>query len=44
MILMKQCMKHQRPNPFIFCSNYDTGLLYSFSMFEGLGIKSVYLQ
>ena len=24
--LMKLCMKHQRPKPFIFCSNYDPGL------------------
>ena len=25
-ILMKLCMKHQRPRPFIFCSNYDPWL------------------
>ena len=25
-ILMKLCMKHQRPKPFIICSNYDPGL------------------
>ena len=25
LILMKLCMKHQRPKPFIFCSNYDPG-------------------
>ena len=24
--LMKLSMKHQRPKPFIFCSNYDPGL------------------
>ena len=23
LILMKLCMKHQRPKPFMFCSNYD---------------------
>ena len=26
MILMKLCMKHQRPKPFIICANYDPGL------------------
>ena len=26
MILTKLCMKHQRPKPFIFCSNYDPEL------------------
>ena len=26
LILMNLCMKHQRPKPFIFCSNYDPGL------------------
>ena len=25
-ILMKLCMKHQRPNRFIICAIYDTGL------------------
>ena len=25
-ILMKPCMKHQRPKPFIICANYDPGL------------------
>ena len=24
LILMKFCMKHQRPKSFIFCSNYET--------------------
>ena len=28
LILMKLCMKHQRPKPFIFCSNYDSGLTW----------------
>ena len=27
-ILMKICMKHQRPKPFIICVNYDPGLTY----------------
>ena len=26
LILMKLCMKHQRPKPFKFCSNYDPWL------------------
>ena len=25
-ILIKLCMKHQRPKPFIICANYDPGL------------------
>ena len=25
-ILMKLCMKNQRPKPFIICANYDPGL------------------
>ena len=25
-ILMKLCMKHERPKPFIVCPNYDPGL------------------
>ena len=30
---MKLCMKHQRPNkPFIFCSNYDPGLTFTYFM------------
>ena len=24
--LMKLCMNHQRPTPFIICANYDPGL------------------
>ena len=34
LILMKlcTCMKHQRPKPFIFCSNYDSGLTLTFFM------------
>ena len=27
-ILMKLCMKHQRPKPFIICGNYDPRLTY----------------
>ena len=27
---MKLCMKHQRPKPFIFCSNYDPGLTLTY--------------
>ena len=26
LMLVKLCMKHQRPKPIIFCSNYDPGL------------------
>ena len=29
---MKLCMKHQRPKPFIFCSNYDPGLTLTYFM------------
>ena len=29
-ILMKLCMKHQRPKPFIFCSYYDSGLTLTY--------------
>ena len=32
LILMKLCMKHQRPKPFIFCSNYDPGLTLKYFM------------
>ena len=32
LILMKLCMKHQSPKPFIFCSNYDTGLTLTYLM------------
>ena len=32
LILMKLCMKHQRPKPFIFCSNYDPGLTMTYFM------------
>ena len=27
---MKTCMKHQRPKPFMFCSNYDPGLTLTY--------------
>ena len=27
---MKLCMKHQKPKPFIFCSNYDPGLTLTY--------------
>ena len=30
LILVKLFMKHQRPKPFIFCSNYDSGLNLTF--------------
>ena len=30
LILMKLCMKHQRPKPFIFCSNYDHKLTLTY--------------
>ena len=29
-ILMKLCMKNQRPKPFIICANYDPGLILTF--------------
>ena len=29
-ILMKLCMKHQRPKPFIICENYDPGLTLTY--------------
>ena len=29
-ILMKLCMKHQRPKPFIICANYDPGLTLTY--------------
>ena len=32
LILMKVCMKHQRPKSFIFCSNYDPGLTLTYFM------------
>ena len=31
-ILMKLCMKHQRPKPFIICANYDPGLALTYFM------------
>ena len=31
-ILMKLCLKHQRPKHFIFCSNYDSGLTMTYSI------------
>ena len=32
LILMKLCTKHQRPKPFIFCSNYDPALTVTYFM------------
>ena len=29
-ILMKLCIKHQRPNPLIMCANYDPGLTLTY--------------
>ena len=29
-ILMKLCMKHQRPKPFNICANYDPGLTLTY--------------
>ena len=29
-ILMKLCMKYQRPKPFIICANYDPGLTLTY--------------
>ena len=29
-ILMKLCMKHQIPKPFIICANYDSGLTLTY--------------
>ena len=29
-ILMKLCMMHQRPKPFIVCPNYDPGLTLTY--------------
>ena len=29
-ILMKLCMKHQRPKHFIICANYDPGLILTY--------------
>ena len=29
-ILMKLCLKHQRPKPFIICANYDPGLTLTY--------------
>ena len=31
-ILMKLCMKHQRPKPFFICANYDPGLTLTYFM------------
>ena len=31
-ILMKLCIKHQRPKPFIYFSNYDPGLTFTYFM------------
>ena len=30
--LMKLCVKHQRPKPFIICANYDPGLTLTYFM------------
>ena len=30
LILMTFYMKHQKPNPYIFCSNYDPGLTLTY--------------
>ena len=32
LILMKLCMKHQGPTPFIRCANYDPGLTLTYFM------------
>ena len=32
LILMKLCVKHQLPKPFIFCSNYDPKLNFTYFM------------
>ena len=32
LILMKICMKHHRPKPFMFSSNYDPGLILTYFM------------
>ena len=32
LILMKLCMKHKRPKPFIFCSKFDPGLTLTYFM------------
>ena len=32
LILMKLCIKHQRPKPFMFCSNYNPWLTLSYFM------------
>ena len=29
-ILMKLCMKYQRPEPFLICANYDPGLTLTY--------------
>ena len=29
-ILMKLCMKYQRPKPFVICANYDPGLTLTY--------------
>ena len=36
-ILMKHCMKHQRPKPFIICSNNDLTVFYGKVRFCNLG-------
>ena len=32
LILMKLCLKHRIPKPFIFCSNYDPRLTLTYFM------------
>ena len=32
LILMKLCIKHQRPKPLIFCSNYDPVMTLTYFM------------
>ena len=32
LILINICIKHQRPKPFIFCSNYDSWLTLTYFM------------
>ena len=41
--MMKLCMKHQRPKPFIFCSNYDPGLTLTYLMARSNFATSVFI-
>ena len=43
LILMKLCMKHQRPKLFIFCSNYDTWLTLTYFMARSNFATSVFI-